>query len=157
MRCNILPPRLWNVFDGHIDPMVMKPDQIVSAQVLLRAASGKQPAASSRITSENIKEWMPSGETVARVREMFRRLGFEIGEPVGNSLSITGPVNLFESVFKTRLQESKGGGIGFAASDRASDYALATEKIPSSLREDIAAITFTPPPDFGPTNFSGSA
>lgn len=134
--------------------MVLKPGQIVSAQVLLRAASGKRPDGRSRITAENLAEWIPSSETVQRVREAFRSLGFEVGELLGNSFAINGPVRLFESVFKTGLRQSKAGGMQFADSEPGSGHELAPAKIPRDLREDVVAITFTPPPDFGPTNFS---
>ncbi len=133
--------------------MALQPQQTVSAQVLLCAASGKSPDRDSRITAENIKDWLPSGEIALRVRDVFRLLGFEVGDLVGNSFSITGPVHLFESVFKTRLRQLNSGGIQFSTTAQASNYELASQKIPDDLREYVAAVTFTPPPAFGPANF----
>jgi hypothetical protein len=123
----------------------MQPERIVSAQVILAAASGARLGQETRITSENIHDWMPSTETIVRVSGAFRGAGFEVGECVGNSFSITGAVRLFESYFQTKLREA-GGGVQFADD---SDV-LAAEKIPSALRAQIAAVTFMPPPDFGP-------
>jgi hypothetical protein len=134
--------------------MVLKPEQTISAQVLLRAANGKRPDGRSRITAENIREWTPSAETVARVRETFLASGFEVGDLVGNSVSISGPVRLFEAVFRTPVQQSKPGVIQFLNAEQSANYELAPEKIPRDLRGLIVAITFTPPPDFGPTSFS---
>jgi hypothetical protein len=91
---------------------------------------------------------------VVRACSILRTMGFELGTPVGNSVSITGPVHLFQSTFKTRLQPSKSSGIKFASGKAGSDYQLPTENIPSSLKEHVLAVTFSPPPDFGPTDFS---
>ncbi|MDF0675828.1 MAG: hypothetical protein P0120_16065 [Nitrospira sp.] len=124
-------------------PMDLK--QIVSAQVVLVAASGASPGPQTRITSENIREWAPSAETIVRVSGELRSMGFDVGGCVGNSMSITGPVRLFESCFHIKLQEA-GGEVQFEGEG----YELAAEKIPSALRSQIAAVTFTPPPDFGP-------
>lgn len=133
-----------------------KLEDIVSAQVTLRAASGKRPEARSIITAETLKEFSPSRATVARVVEQFRALGFEVGEMVGISLSISSPVRLFESVFQTRLGRLKTKGIQFLKADQSSSYELDPEKIPASLNEEVVSVTFTPPPDFGPTDFSTS-
>jgi hypothetical protein len=123
----------------------MNAKKIVSAQVVLVAASGARPDPQDRITSENIDDWVPAVETVVGVSGAFRSMGFEVGECVGNSLSITGAVRLFQLHFRTKLREA-GGGVQFAGDG----YELASEKIPPTLRAQIAAITFTPPPDFGP-------
>lgn len=123
----------------------MKPDTTVSAQVVLVAADGARPGPGTRITSENIHEWAPSAETIERVSGHFGAIGFAVGNCVGNSMSITGPVRLFESCFRVKLRKA-GGGVQFAGGH----YELASERIPSVLRAQIAAITFAPPPDFGP-------
>ena len=129
----------------------MNSDQIVSAQVVLMAASGARPGPRTHITSANIGDWTPSAETVARVAGKLDDLGFTIGGCVGNSFSITGPARLFESSFHTRLRET-GGGVQFADGG----WELAAEKIPAALQAQVAAVTFTPPPDFGPGTATGS-
>lgn len=122
----------------------MNLNTIVSAQVVLIAASGAHPGPQTRITSENIHEWVPSAEAILRVSNAFRNMGFTVGECVGNSISISGAVRLFESCFRAKLREA-GGGVQFEGQG----YELAANKIPSALRAQIAAVTFTPPPDFG--------
>ena len=124
----------------------MSPQKVVSAQVVLAAAGGARPGLQTRITSENIRQWVPSAETIGRISGELRELGFEVGECVGNSISITGPARLFESCFRTTLIETRGGGVQFAGDG----CQLAPEKIPAALKRQIAAVTFTPPPDFGP-------
>lgn len=120
--------------------------KIISAQVVLVAASGARPGPQTRITSENIRDWAPSAETIVRISGELRGMGFEVGKCVGNSISITAAARLFESCFHIKLQEAGGGGVQFAGEV----HELAAEKIPSALRAQIAAVTFTPPPDFGP-------
>lgn len=122
----------------------MNLNTIVSAQVVLIAASGAHPGPQTRITSENIHAWVPSAEAILRVSNAFRSMGFTVGECVGNSIAISGAVRLFESCFRTKLREA-GGGVQFEGQG----YELAANKIPSALRAQIAAVTFTPPPDFG--------
>jgi len=134
--------------------MNVNSEQIVSCQVLLRAANGQRPDSRSRIVAENIAEWMPSQETVDFVREKLRSSGFEVGEVVGNGMSITGPAHLFESIFRVRLERTPGKGIQFKSDDRTPTYELPKKHMPSDLVEGVVAITFTPPPDFGPTDFS---
>jgi len=123
----------------------LDPERNVSAQVVLAAAGGARPGPKTRITSDNIQAWLPSPETVVRVSGALGDLGFEVGQCVGNSLSIAGPVRLFESCFRTRLRE-RGAGIRFAHGGEE----LAADRIPAELRAQVVAITFTPPPDFGP-------
>jgi hypothetical protein len=122
----------------------MNPEKIVSAQVILVAADGARPGPHTRITAENIRDWLPSDEVVTRVSAALRGMGFEVGQCIANSFSITGAVKIFESSFRTKLREL-GEGLQFA-----NDVELAAERIPTALRAQIAAITFTRPPDFGP-------
>jgi len=125
----------------------MRPEEIVSAQVVLAAPGGARPGPQTRITSENIHEWTPSADNIRRVSDYLRGKGFQVGQLVGNSMSITGPTALFESTFDTKLRKTRGGGLQFQ--DGGDE--LAAEKIPASLRDVIASITFPPPPDFGPS------
>jgi hypothetical protein len=137
--------------------MPLSKEQIVSAQVTLRAASGKQPHKRSIITAETLKEFLPSAESAARVRKVLGAMGFEVGGLVGNSLSISGPVRFFETVFQSRLCHVEKGGIQFLNADQSCTYELPREKIPPTLKELVVSVTFTPPPDFGPTAFSSLA
>lgn len=123
----------------------MKPDKEISAQVVLVAASGARINSHTRITSENVNQWLPSAETVVKVSGELKSKGFVVGQCVGNSMSITGQAKIFESYFNAKLRDVKGG-VQFAGSG----FELPTEKIPTALRTQLVAVTFTPPPDFGP-------
>jgi hypothetical protein len=123
----------------------MNPKKIISAQVILASKSGRHPGPKTQVTSRNVEEWLPSADAIATVSEKLREMGFEVGNCVGNSLSITGAVQLFESAFQTTIHGDSAG----AKFGRTSDE-LAANKIPPALQGSVAEITFTPPPDFGP-------
>ena len=133
--------------------MSLQPQQVIAAQVVLRAASGKAPDGHSLITAETLKEFAPSEEAVARAKAAFSTAGFEVGPLVGNSFSITAPVGTFEKVFKTQLRRQEHGGIESVRQDGSTSLELPLGALPASVANPVAAVTFTPPPDFGPTKF----
>ncbi len=108
----------------------------VSTQVVLRPASGAavDPA---MITAANIAQFAPDPATAERVRRAFAGLGFEVGPVVGNSFAITAPASTFERVFR---RSSPAGGLE-----------LPLDGLPADVAQPIQAVTFTPPPAFGPT------
>jgi len=127
---------------------------IASAQVALRPASGKAFNPQTAITSENIADYLPAPETVEAARKGFVAAGFEVSNPVGMSFSITGPAGLFEKVFKVKLVADDRGGIKVTDGKGADQtYELPVESLSNDLRQSVAAVTFSPPPDFGPTNY----
>ncbi|HEY7496781.1 MAG TPA: hypothetical protein VIH59_37460 [Candidatus Tectomicrobia bacterium] len=133
--------------------MSLQPQQVIAAQVVLRAASGKAPGGHSLITAETLKEFVPSEEAVARVKGAFRVAGFETGPLVGNNFSITAPVSTFEQVFQTELRSQEHGGIESVREDGSTSLELPLGALPPSIANSISSVTFTPPPDFGPTRF----
>jgi hypothetical protein len=135
------------------DVMSLQPQQVIAAQVVLRAASGKAPGGYSIITAENLKEFAPSEEAAARVKVAFSIAGFETGPLVGNSFSITAPAGTFEKVFQTELRYQEHGGIESVREDGSTSLELPLGALPPSIASSVASVTFTPPPDFGPTRF----
>ena len=135
--------------------MPRKKQKELSAQVMLRSASGTAPDSSTAVTAENVRDYLPSSSSITEARRAFEEAGFEVGQVVGNSFSITAPKSTFEKVFKIKLREDKQKGVTahVEASDEGS-YELPTSKLAEALRREVAAVTFTPPPDFGPTNYS---
>jgi hypothetical protein len=73
-----------------------------------------------------------------RLKSFFREAGFKLGPYVGISFSISGPTQLFERFFRTRLAALKS-------------YELPLNSLPKEVASMIEAVTFTPPPDFGPS------
>lgn len=135
--------------------MHLEKKQIISAQVVLRSASGKAIDGETIITSENIRDFVPSPETVARASETFAAAGFDVGEMVGISFSISATVSTFEQVFETSLRQEERGGVEAVQDDGSGSYELPLDALPESLANLVVAVTFTPPPDFGPTEFLG--
>lgn len=134
-------------------PMTLDRDQVISAQVLLRSESGKTIAADTIITSETISDYVPSPQDVAWASEVLADRGFDVAELVGISFSITAPASTFEEFFETQLCREEDGGMKAVRDDGSLGYELPLTALPESIADLVVAITFTPPPDFGPTEF----
>ena len=115
-------------------------DETVSAQVILRPRGLQSSAQASAITAANVHQYTPAPETVEKVTSWFASKGFEVGPAVGLSFSISAPKSVFEHVFKTKLARRKS-------------LKLPLEPIANKVAEEIEEVTFTPPPDFGPTSY----
>lgn len=134
--------------------MPSKKVQLISAQVVLKSASGKSFDGKTAITSENIDDYSPSQDSVASAAAGFSEAGFEVGNMVGNSFSITAPKSTFEKFFKVRLQAKERGDVKVAAAkDATAGYELPLRALPRNLSQVVVAVTFSPPPDFGPSSY----
>jgi hypothetical protein len=132
--------------------MARKTKETISAQVVLRPASGRRSG--EPITSENIGEALPSIEAADRARKAFTAAGFEVGPLVANSFPITAPVSTFDKVFKTRMQrERPGGAMKAVRADGSAKEELPLAALPHDVGSVIEAVTVTPPPDFGPSSY----
>jgi len=87
------------------------------------------------------------------VRDAFTAAGFDVGAVVGNSFSISAPASVFENLFKTHLRHKQEGGIVSARVQESGSFELPPQALPWSVAKNVQAVTFTPPPDFGPTRF----
>ena len=126
-------------------------NRLISAQVVIRSPSRK-PAA-DHVTAANIREFLPVPEIASKVRTAFTAAGFEAGPLVGNSFSISATVGDFEKLFNIHLRHEQKGGVAFVRVKESGSYELPLHALPRSVVENVEAVTFTPPPDFGPTRF----
>jgi hypothetical protein len=133
--------------------MAPQEKKLLSAQVALRPASGKAFDSQTAITSENIGDYLPAPETVEAARKGFEEAGFEVGNPVGMSFSITAPAATFEKVFKAKLVADDREGVKVTGKAGDQTYELPAGSLPTELQQHVAAVTFSPPPDFGPTSY----
>jgi len=133
--------------------MPSKNAQLLSAQVVLKSATGKAFDGQTAITAENIAEYSPSQDTVAAAAAGFSEAGFEVGNMVGNSFSITGPKSTFEKFFEIKLQVEDSGEVKLASKDGGGGYELPLNALPRNLSQLIHAVTFSPPPEFGPSSY----
>jgi hypothetical protein len=122
---------------------------VLSALVVMRPPAGG-PLSGASITSESVAGLMPDPAAVERARSHFSSRGFEVSEAVAISFSITGPRSVFEETF--------GDHPALDAAERTVRGAggegpleLPLDRLPDEVRETVEAVTFTPPPAFGPT------
>ena len=111
-------------------------ENMQSAQVVLRPASGRR-LEGARITAETLAEYAPSPDAAGRAMQAFAAAGFQTGPMVGNSFSITAPASTFERMFGVRPPVA--------------ELNLPHDRLPPSIANDVEAVVFVPPPDFGPT------
>jgi hypothetical protein len=131
--------------------MTGKKQDSLSAQVVLKAASGKSPAGQA-ITSENIRDYLPSQEAVRIARSALAEAGFEVGNVVANSFSITAPATTFEKVFGARIRRDPQRGLAKQTGQEGT-LELPLKKLGREVAGVIETVTFSPPPDFGPGNY----
>lgn len=91
-------------------------------------------------------------DATQRAQRLLGGAGFEVDAAVGPTFAITGPKDLFERFFDVTLEPDGRGGIHLAGSAGRAGYEIPATSVPASLRGDVAIVTFTPPPDFGPGN-----
>jgi len=135
------------------DTMFLDEKEAVSAQVVLKSASGKSFDDLTEITAENVHDFLPTDEAVTMATEAFMLAGFQVGTVVGNNFSISAEVGNFEKVFNVRLRYQTSGEVMAVRDDGSSSYELPIKDLPTSLGDLIEVIIFTKPPDFGPTDF----
>lgn len=129
-------------------------DVVVSAQVVFRTADGRSLSDVGPITAANVGTLAPDPASVDRIARFFRDAGFEVGPAVGSSLSISGPVSLFETVLGHRPKTGLQGRTVRSATASSAALELPLERLPPGLAAAIDAVTFSRPPDFGPTSFA---
>lgn len=127
--------------------------QSLSAEVILKSASGKSFSSDTAITSENVAEYLPSREVAEEARRHFIELGFEVSEPAGTGFSITAPASVFDKVFKTKIMTSDEGEVQVKTGGAKPSYELPLGSLAKSVAQHVVAVTFTRPPDYGPGNF----
>jgi len=119
-------------------------EELLSAEVVLHSSAGEAPEA---VSSANLARHQPDPALAAQVRDWFRRRGFDTSDMHGISFSVTGPRRLFEETCQTPL-----GGENSRAGVDVLELPTPAE-MPRELADGIVAVTFTPPPDFGPGSY----
>jgi hypothetical protein len=120
---------------------------LISAQVSLKPKSGTMPKPES-ITSENLELFLPDATHASQARAHFESLGFEVGTLVGNSFSITASRKTFEQQFHAKIEYKNQH-----ASLKDGSLELPVIDLPDEVQATVQAVSFSAPPDFGPSNF----
>ncbi|MFL5980301.1 MAG: hypothetical protein ACJ74D_05425 [Gaiellaceae bacterium] len=118
---------------------------LLSATVLLRPAGGG--SAADYATAETADRLLPDPQAAEQAQAYFRDAGFDVTAAFGPTFSIVASRELFERTFATRLKGADREGV--TTEEGAFELPL-----PADLGEAVEAVTFTPPPDFGPTEYS---
>jgi hypothetical protein len=116
-----------------------------SLLVILRPAKGRLRDVGA-VSQKNLAATVPAAGNAARVQEYFAKQGFVVhagGGAGGNSFSIEASVKALAKLFDSKEVEqlAKTGG------------ELSLGKLPRDIQDLLEAVSFSPPPDFGPTNF----
>jgi hypothetical protein len=127
-------------------------DELLSALVVLRPGPGRELGDRGAITAENVHESLPSQDAVASTEAWFRERGFEVGPGTGASFSIAAPRSTFERIFAP-LQVG-GTPAARSAQTAEGELELPLDDVPDDVRANVQAVTFTPPPEFGPTDYA---
>ena len=115
---------------------------MVSAEVIFKTRGRRSLLdEETLISAEQIEEFLPEPEAIARSAERFRKLGFTVGEP-GVTLTLIGEPERFEKVFRIRIRRAKEeqGEVRF--------HPHGKPVIPRSLTDVVETIVFSEPPDF---------
>lgn len=116
-------------------------NETISAEVILKSISGRSLTENTSITSNNIKDFRPSQETINEVVKIISELGFKV-IPSSITITIIGPKSLFEKVFNTRLEiNTTTKKISIIKPNK-------DLTIPESLRPNVERVLFIPPPEY---------
>ena len=126
---------------GAKEEQVAKEDPLVSAEVVLKPASGAA-LENAAITAANVRDFAPAPDAVEAARRFFQDAGFQASGLAGISFTISAPRSVFESVFGTKLS---------VTAKKAEPMELPSGRLPAALRKVVKAVTFSRPPEFGPT------
>jgi len=130
--------------------MTEEPSSVVSAEVVLVPASGREPDAPP--SAATLAEHAAAPADAERARSWFAERGFQVGPPAPRSFSITGPADVFRDVLGARLEVGADPGrpsvrsVGTGGGSRA----LPLDAVPPDVAAVIREVAFAPPPDFGP-------
>lgn len=104
----------------------------LTAQVVLKADSTTQP-------EEVLRE--------------FAQAGFTTGAFFANTFSITADAKKFEEYFGVKLLSTPQSGVEVMTEGESGSSNLPLTKLPATLSQQVEAVLFTTPPDFGPGSY----
>ena len=127
-------------------------DPVLSAQVVLRPRGGGSLTGYEAITAETVGAYLPDVADAQTAAAWFAGAGFQVHELVGLGFAIVGGRSTFERAFGARL-EVGGDEARRMARGAEGSLALPLDRLPPEVARVVQAVEFTPPPDFGPTEY----
>lgn len=125
----------------------------ITAQVILFSKDHRIINGKTIITSDTIITFLPDEKTISEFLMIFRKNGFEVGEVIGISFSITGSQDTFEKFLGMQVMVEEDGSCVFVSNENSRYSELKNELLPEVIREGVQSIAFTRPPDFGPKDW----
>jgi hypothetical protein len=116
---------------------------MITAMVVLAAASGAALPRDGSVTSATVGAHAPDPGAAAAAADRFRAAGFEVGNIVGVAFSVTGEPALFEKVFGYAV-EINDAGEPFFETDAGSTRELPAAGLPDALALGVEAVVFSP-------------
>ena len=124
----------------------------ITMQVILRAASGQAPDAHTPVTAATLEQFQPDASAAESTRQHFRQAGFEVGNLVGTSFSITAAAGTYQQFFGTQVHLDSAG-TSLVSGDGTARRELPLHDLPAAVQPHVAAVTLGEPMDFGPTSY----
>jgi hypothetical protein len=122
-------------------------DDMLSAMVIVRAASGRRLAGSDAIDATTLSQHVAAPADVSATQRECTSRGFAVGPHIGISFAITARQSQFETEFAVQLSVGRNGAVTVTRQGRALGQELPLDHLSASLRERIETVTFTPPAD----------
>lgn len=111
---------------------------IITAQVVLLSPQGRSIAEEyPPATTATIEHLKPSGNAVTEATSVLQQIGFTC-TPSYPTLSISGPISLFEKTFKITFQSKQQGSLAYYVPGQKAT-------IPPPLKNIVSAIVFGEP------------
>jgi hypothetical protein len=120
-------------------------DEVLSAMVILRAASGRRLAGSAAIDTTSLAKHHAAAGDVVAAQRACKDLGFTVGPHVGISFAISAPRSTFEEQFGVKLMRGAGGAIEVARNGKPVGLELPLDQLAATLRKLIDVVSFMPP------------
>ena len=136
--------------------MRLKSEEIITAEVILRAGSGSRtfhgPTESGENSTRDHDEREPGPPPAALVTVLgtFQALGFEMGDLRGMSFPISGRVEKFAAVFRTDLRRNAVGSLECLDESGLPSLELPLSSLPGGVTRFIETIVFLPPEELLP-------
>ncbi len=118
---------------------------MLSAMVIVRAASGRRLAGSDAIDATTLPQHVAAPDDVRATQRECGERGFAVGPYIGISFAITARQSQFETTFAVQLKVERNGAVTVSRQGTAVGQELPLDHLSASLRERIEAVTFSPP------------
>ncbi len=126
-------------------PVATHADDVLSAMVIVRAASGRRLAGSAAIDASTLSQHSATPADVAATERAFRDRGFAVGQYVGISFAISAPRSKFEEKFGVQLALGADGQITVLRDGKTFGLELPLDRLTAPMRRRIDTVTFAPP------------